>query len=72
MPLDDAIAKLQAPESAKVRVQNAKGGAGDDQFGVNVGDIRALAKAIRTDGARALALWDTGNVDARCLPGDVV
>jgi 3-methyladenine DNA glycosylase AlkD len=34
---------------------------------VKPGDIRALAKRIKTDHALGLALWDTGNIDARYL-----
>ena len=39
----------------------------DNQFGVKLGDIRALAKKIKTDHELALTLWDTGNVEAQLL-----
>ncbi len=42
-------------------------GAGDNQFGVLLGDIRKLAAQIKTDHALAIALWGTGNIDARLL-----
>jgi len=67
MTLNQTLKELKALGNAKVRAQNAKGGAGDNQFGVALGDIRALAKKIRTDHALALSLWDTGNVDAQFL-----
>jgi len=67
MTLDETLKQLQALGSAKVRAQNAKSGAGDNQFGVSLGDIRALAKKIRTDHPLALSLWETGNVDAQFL-----
>jgi 3-methyladenine DNA glycosylase AlkD len=67
MTLKEALKQLTALGNEKVRKQNAKGGAGDNQFGVSLGDIRVLAKAIRTDHALALSLWDTGNVDAQFL-----
>lgn len=67
MTLDETLEQLEALGSAKVRAQNAKGGAGDNQFGVSLGDVRVLAKKIRTDHALALALWETGNVDAQFL-----
>ena len=67
MTLNEALKQLKALGSAKVRAQNAKSGAGDNQFGVSLGDIRALAKKIRTDHPLALSLWDTGNVDAQFL-----
>lgn len=65
--LPEALEALRALGSEKMRAYNAKHGAGDDQFGVSLGEIRALAKRIRTDHALALALWDTGNVDAQFL-----
>ena len=54
-------------EGAKVRTQNAKSGAGDNQFVVRLGDMRVLAQKIGTDHAMAISLWDTGNVDAQFL-----
>jgi 3-methyladenine DNA glycosylase AlkD len=67
MPLNETLKQLKALGNAKVRAQNAKSGAGDNQFGVSLGDIRVLAKRIRTDHALALSLWDTGTVDAQFL-----
>jgi len=67
MTLSEALKQLKALGSAKVRAQNAKSGAGENQFGVSLGDIRVLAKKFRADHALALALWDTGNVDAQFL-----
>jgi 3-methyladenine DNA glycosylase AlkD len=34
---------------------------------VKLGDIRAVAKMIKTDHELALNLWDTGNVEAQLL-----
>jgi 3-methyladenine DNA glycosylase AlkD len=67
MTLKETLKQLKALGNEKVRAQNAKGGAGDNQFGVSLGDIRALAKKIRSDHPLALSLWDTGNVDAQFL-----
>jgi 3-methyladenine DNA glycosylase AlkD len=67
MTLKEALKQLKALGNAKVRAQNAKSGAGDDQFGVRLGDIRVLAKKIRTKHPLALSLWDTGNIDAQFL-----
>lgn len=67
MTLNDTLKQLKSLGNAKVRAQNAKSGGGDNQFGVRLGDIRVLAKKIRTDHALALSLWDTGNVDAQFL-----
>jgi len=72
MTLNGTLKQLKALGNAKVRAQNAKSGpwgagAGDNQYGVSLGDIRVLAKKIKTDHALALSLWETGNVDAQFL-----
>lgn len=67
MTVTGALARLEALGHEKVRERNRALGAGDDQFGVRLGDVRKLAKEIRTDHDLALALWETGNVDARLL-----
>ena len=67
MTLEDALAQLESLGNEKVRAHNRKRGAGDNQFGARLGDIRTVAAKIRTDHPLAIALWDTGNVDARLL-----
>ncbi|HEX2834309.1 MAG TPA: DNA alkylation repair protein [Thermoanaerobaculia bacterium] len=67
MTLKEALKELQELGNPKVWSQNAKGGAGENQFGVSLGDIRVLAKKIRTDHPLALSLWETGNADAQFL-----
>lgn len=67
MNLKQALSRLQQRGNEKVRARNAKNGAGDDQFGVQLGDIRNLAKEIKADHELGLELWGTGNVDARLL-----
>ncbi len=67
MTLQETLRELEKLGNAKVRAQNAKSGAGENQFGVSLGEIRVLAKKIRTDHSLALSLWDTGNVDAQFL-----
>jgi len=67
MTVDQALKQLKALGNEKVRAQNTKQGAGKDQFGVSLGDIRTLAKKIKTDHPLALSLWQTGNVDAQFL-----
>jgi 3-methyladenine DNA glycosylase AlkD len=67
MTLKDALAQLKALGDEKVRARNRKHGAGDNQFGVAMGDIRKVAAKIKRDHELALALWDTGNIDARLL-----
>ena len=48
MTVSEGLKQLKALGTAKVRAQNAKSGAGDNQFGVSLGDIRVLAKKITT------------------------
>ncbi|WP_207515651.1 DNA alkylation repair protein [Longitalea luteola] len=67
MTVKEALAKLRALGDEKVRKHNKKSGADDNQFGVKMGDIRNLAKEIKSDHALALELWATGNVEARLL-----
>ena len=65
--LKDTLAQLESLGNEKVRAQNRKNGAGDDQFGVRLGDIRALAAKLKTNDQLAIALWGTENIDARLL-----
>lgn len=67
MTLDNVLADLEVLGDEKVRAQNRKQGAGDNQFGVKLGDIRKLAAKLKGDDALAAALWDTGNIDAQFL-----
>lgn len=67
MTLKEALAKLEALGDEKRRAYNAKNGAGKNQFGVPMGDIRTLAKKIKTNHDLALELWKTGNIDAQLL-----
>ena len=43
MTLAETLAQLESLGSEKVRAQNSKNRAGDNQFGVRHGDIRKLA-----------------------------
>ena len=65
--LKETLKQLKALGNEKMRVQNTRHGAGDNQFGVRRGDVRKLAKKIKTDHELALALWESGNIDARFL-----
>lgn len=67
MKLKEALSRLEALGNDKVRAQNSKNGAGKNQFGVRLGDIRKLAKEIKSDHELALELWKTKNIDARLL-----
>ena len=63
----EALSRLNALGNEKMRAQNRKHGAGDDQFGVRLGDIRKVAAGIKADHDLGMALWKSGNHDARLL-----
>lgn len=67
MTVQETMARLEALSDDKVRRYNIRNGVGDNQFGVKSGDLRALAKEIRTDAELAKQLWATQNLDARML-----
>jgi 3-methyladenine DNA glycosylase AlkD len=67
MTLKQALKQLESLGTEKMRAQNAKHGAGDNQFGVRRGDVRKLAKKIKTNQKLAMALWGTENIDAQFL-----
>lgn len=67
MTVEEVLAQLESKGDAARRAHNAKAGAPENQFGVKLGDIRTLAKKIKSDHELALALWKTGNVDAQLL-----
>lgn len=63
----DILAQLNAKGDEKVRKLNVRNGAGDNQFGVKLGDIRTVAKKIKPNHELALVLWDTGNLEAQLI-----
>ncbi len=67
MTLENTLSRLKALGNERMRAQNKKNGAGDNQFGVRLGDIRKLAKEIKANHELAIALWETRNIDARLL-----
>lgn len=67
MTVKETLTQLEALGNKTMITHNIKFGAGENQFGVKMGDIRALAKKIKTDHSLALELWDTENIDARFL-----
>jgi 3-methyladenine DNA glycosylase AlkD len=67
MTVDEILAQLESLGDDARRKHNTKAGAPENQFGVKLGDIRALARKLKTDHELALKLWDTGNVEAQLL-----
>lgn len=66
MTVEMILERLRALGNPTVYQRNLTHGAGD-QFGVKLGDIRIIAKAIKTDDELAKTLWQTGNADAMLL-----
>lgn len=73
MTVDEILAQLEFLGDAARRKHNVKAGAPDNQFGVKLGDIRALCKKVqaahkaKTDRGLALEPWATGNVEAQLV-----
>lgn len=65
--LHETLATLESLGNGKMRARNAKNGAGENQYGVRLGDLRKVAKKLKTNHELALALWETGNIEARLL-----
>jgi 3-methyladenine DNA glycosylase AlkD len=61
------FAELAALGNPKVRARNTKNGASDNQFGVQLGDLRKLAGKLKINQPLGLELWETKNVDAQLL-----
>jgi 3-methyladenine DNA glycosylase AlkD len=60
----EVMAELAALEDPKIRAVNAKRG---DDHGVNLGELRAVAKRLKTEQDLARELWATGDTAARLL-----
>ena len=58
MTLKETLAQLESLGNEKRRAHNRRSGAGDNQFGVELGQIRKLAAKIKTSHPFAIALWD--------------
>jgi 3-methyladenine DNA glycosylase AlkD len=69
--VEQVLSKLKAKGSEQTRKTFARHGIDIPMFGVKVGDLKPIAKAIRGDQKLALALYDTGNYDAMYLAGMV-
>jgi hypothetical protein len=46
MTLKETLKQLESLGNEKARAHNTKNGAGDNQFGVRLGDLRVLAKKL--------------------------
>jgi 3-methyladenine DNA glycosylase AlkD len=67
MTVKATLEELESLADPARRKHNTKWGAPDNQFGVKLGDIRKVAKKLKTDHPLALELWDTGNLEAQLV-----
>lgn len=72
MTLDEAMKALERAGSAQTKKTYARHGAVEPMFGVSFAFLKGLYKRIGVDHELALALWDTGNFDARNLAVKIV
>ena len=71
MTLKDVMSALQAKGDPTIKRIFFRHGAKEPFFGVRVGDMKPIAKAIKGRQDLALALYATGNGDAQYLAGMV-
>lgn len=67
MQIDALFSRLKSLGNDARRKHNAKAGAPADQFGVKLGDLRTIAKELKTNHPLALQLWETGNLEAQLI-----
>lgn len=67
MTLDETMRALEKAGSEQTRKTYARHGAKAPMFGVSFATLKVLVKRIGVDHELAVALWETGNHDARTL-----
>lgn len=67
MSLTEAMSALEKAGTAQARKTYARHGAPEPMFGVSFAFLKTLVKRIKVDQDLAIALWNTGNFDARNL-----
>jgi 3-methyladenine DNA glycosylase AlkD len=67
MTYDEVMSRLESLGDERLRQQNARHGVGEKQFGVKMGDLRALAKEIKLNPTLANELWESSNFEAMLL-----
>jgi len=65
--VEEVLQTLERLGHPRHRELNARNGAPENQFGVRMGDIRTVAKTIKSNHELGVALWETGNLEARFL-----
>lgn len=69
MTCEEVMVELEGLGSEQTRKVLRRHGMPENAFGVKIEDLKKLLKRLRGDHALALALWETGNSDARYLAG---
>jgi 3-methyladenine DNA glycosylase AlkD len=72
LTLSELMAELEKAGSEQTRKTYARHGVVQPMFGVSFATLKALLKRIGVDHELALALWETGNFDARNLAVKIV
>lgn len=68
MKVDAILKKLQSLGNERMKVLNARNGAGPNQYGVKMGDIRKVGKKVKSaDKNLAIELWNTQIIEAQHL-----
>jgi 3-methyladenine DNA glycosylase AlkD len=67
MTINDVLTKLEFLGTEQLRGQNVRHGYVGEQFGVKLGELRLIAKAIKLNTAFGLDLWETGFLEARLV-----
>jgi 3-methyladenine DNA glycosylase AlkD len=67
MNAKEVLKQLESLGDPARLAHNKKSGAPDNQFGVKLGDIRTVAKKLKTNHELALELWATGNLEAQLV-----
>jgi 3-methyladenine DNA glycosylase AlkD len=69
MNVQEALDTLKSLGTEQNRKTYRRHGAGEDVYGVSFAHLKDLKKKIKTDHELAVALWNSGNHDARVLAG---
>ncbi|MBO7744632.1 DNA alkylation repair protein [Paenibacillus sp. MWE-103] len=69
MTYEDVMRQLETMGTAQTKKTFLNHGAREPLFGVKVGDLKKLVKAVKKDQALASALYESGNSDAMYLAG---
>ena len=63
----NVLSQLESLGSEQLRAQNVRHGYVGEQYGVKLGELRTIAKAIKLNTAFGLDLWATGFLEARLV-----